>query len=129
MLRPSSRWSQVGRVILVLSLCALTVAFALEAKFAWYGPELGLTRDISAAKAMPADTPATVLQRIHVDHAVPTAPQVKWLAIFSATFVAAAMVAAAGASVSRMLACAPASVSTLPHFSESHFIRPPPVIL
>lgn len=126
MLRNCSGLATWGRVLFACSLCALAVAFALEAKMAWYGPPQGPVRDISSAKAMPADTPALAIQRIHVDHLAPTAPELKWLAAFSAVFLAAASVMAAGAFETRALAGNPSAVFSRPYFSPLHFYRPPP---
>lgn len=127
MLRNSSSLPVLGRVLLAFSLCVLTVAFALEAKTAWYSPSWAFGSDISSAKAMPADTPASAMQRIHVDHSVPTGPELEWLAAFSAILMTATSVmAAAGASETRKLAWNPFAVSSRPHFSPVLFFRPPP---
>jgi hypothetical protein len=53
------------RVALALVLCLLTVAFAVEAKTAWFGPANGPGIAVSAAKARPADLPRVI------DHGVP----------------------------------------------------------
>lgn len=47
----------IGRTVLTFGLCLLAFSFAMEAKLAWYGPQIGIGNDVSAAKALPEDVP------------------------------------------------------------------------
>lgn len=126
MLRHRSAVPTLGRVLLACSLCLLAFAFAMEAKMAWYAPALSSTRDISAAKAWPADVPAVAHERASA-HPVPQDSTLPWICAFAAVLTAAA-IAVAGASESRLLARHPLSVSSRPHFSPLLFFRPPPAL-
>jgi hypothetical protein len=46
--------------LMVATLCVLAIAFALEAKTAWYGPVDGLGSAVQFAKALPIDAPRVV---------------------------------------------------------------------
>jgi hypothetical protein len=46
-----------ARLLLACSLCLLAMAFAVEAKIAWYGPVSGPGSEVRAAKALPSDVP------------------------------------------------------------------------
>lgn len=129
MLRHSLAVPALGRVLLACSLCLLAFAFAMEAKMAWYAPALGPTRDISAAKAWPADTPTSALQRAHIGDAVAPPSSFTALPALAAFLLTAAVaMAAAGASETRLLARNAVPVSCRPHFSPLLFFRPPPAL-
>lgn len=50
------------RLALACSLCLLSIAFAMEAKIAWYGPLSGPGSEVRAAKAMPADVTSVIVR-------------------------------------------------------------------
>src|ERR1039458_3665322 len=52
------------RNLLAVCLCFLAFAFAIEAKWAWYGPQGGPVSDVSAAKARPAEVPDVVVHGV-----------------------------------------------------------------
>ena len=56
------------REVFALILCLLTLAFAFEAKTAWYMPH-ALGTEVQAAKALPADTPQVI------SHGIPGQPK------------------------------------------------------
>lgn len=56
----------IRHTALAFGLCLLTLAFAMEAKMAWYGPNGGPGSDVRAAKALPADTPEVVSHGVPV---------------------------------------------------------------
>lgn len=123
MLRHPSALPFVGRVLLAASLCLLAVAFAMEAKMAWYGPPAGAARSISAAKAMPADIPAATAQRPRVVHPAPPESALMCFAV-----LASVLLAAACASKARLLQRDLKSMSVRPPFSPPLFFRPPPTL-
>lgn len=123
MLSHSSLLPGFNRGLLAFCLCLLAFAFAIEAKTAWYGPAQGPAMGISAAKAMPPDSPALHFARAQVAHPVPPESAILWLAAFSAI-----LITAAGASQTRLLARRPVAVSYRSHFSPILFFRPPPVL-
>jgi hypothetical protein len=110
-----------GRILLASTLCVLAVAFAMEAKMAWYGPAAGLKSEITDAKAMPADMPRLVGHGLVAP--VPAAPQIHFL--IPAILMAAAFFRAGFA---RPLSIAPLALENARHFffSPFHFYRPPP---
>ncbi len=95
----------------------------MEAKMAWYGPAMGPTRDISAAKALPADIPNLVNHGAQV--AIPFPPQSTflWFAAY-----AAILTISSGISEFRQLARIPLPIPNRQHFSPLLFFRPPPAI-
>lgn len=44
-----------AQLLLACSLCLLAMAFAVEAKIAWYGPLTGPGSEVRAAKALPSE--------------------------------------------------------------------------
>ena len=104
-------------------LCMLALAFAFEAKTAWYGPPAGPGSAVSSAKALPADLPQVVSHGVPVPN--PVSPALPFLLL--AGF---ALVLSAGLD-SRMtrrvvrVALTPASRS---FFSPQLFFRPPPIL-
>lgn len=111
----------VGRILLASTLCVLAVAFAMEAKMAWYGPAAGLKSEITDAKAMPADVPRLVTHGL-ADPA-PVAPQIHFLIPF---ILMAATWRCTG--FFRRLPIAPIPFEDVRHsfFSPLLFFRPPP---
>jgi hypothetical protein len=114
----------IGRIVLASTLCVLAVAFAMEAKMAWYGPAAGLKSGITDAKAMPADMPKLVAHRLIAP--APVAPQTYFFIPFfliAATFFLARF--------SRRLAIAPGPSGDVRHsfFSPFVFFRPPPTYI
>lgn len=110
------------RSALAVGLCLLAVLFALEAKFAWYGPASGPLTSIQSAKARPADLPelvphgASVQADAHLQFA---------LLCISAT--AAALTKAE--SFRRLdLASKRQSPFATTYFSPGLFFRPPPAL-
>lgn len=129
MLRHSSNVPALGRVLLACSLCLLAFAFAVEAKMAWCGPTLAATRDIGAAKALPADTPALAMQRAHISEFVSQQSSFTLLPAFAVLLIAATgAMATAAASDLRLFSSGQVSVSRRSHFSPFHFFRPPPAL-
>lgn len=123
MLRYTFAFPAMGRALLAASLCVLAFAFAMEAKMAWYGPPIGAARDISSAKALPADTPAVVNHGAQMAIQDPFEPVLTWFAAF-----AALLIAVSGAGEFRRLAKFPIPVVSRPHFSPALFFRPPPFL-
>jgi hypothetical protein len=110
------------RNLLAVCLCFLAFAFAIEAKWAWYGPQGGPVSDVSAAKARPAEVPDVVV------HGVP-APDLVNLQIpyaLLATFAVACFLSA-DVLLRRDVAYNHTRVSAAPYFSADHFFRPPPI--
>lgn len=128
MLRRSSAVTSLGRVLLACSLCLLAFAFAMEAKIAWYGPALGPARDIRAAKALPADTPALAVQRAHLSDPIAQPTSLPWLPAFAALLLAAVGYLAAAEVSAAHLASDPVPVSGRSHFSALLYFRPPPAL-
>lgn len=123
MLRRSAASPAFRRILLAVSLCVLTLAFAIEAKAAWYGPEAGLNSGISSAKALPIDSPKLV------HHGVPTPdpvhPQIPYAIV---TILAAAWPIRPTPSLGRITLRSGFKVSSAAYFSYSAFLRPPPVL-
>lgn len=113
----------LGRALLACSLCVLAFAFAMEAKMAWYGPAMGPTRDISSAKAMPADTQGLVSHAAQVAIPFPPESAQVWLAA-----CAAILAFLSGVSEFRQLTRIALPVSSRQHFVPLLFFRPPPAI-
>lgn len=114
---------QIRRSALALGLCVLAVLFALEAKFAWYGPTNGPVSEIQSEKARPADLPEVVAHGIssHASAALPLA------LIFFASFAAITW-KAAEFLLSSVVHFNRISVSSAPYFYSSLFFRPPPAL-
>lgn len=123
MLRNSSLSPGFARILLASCLCLLAFAFAIEAKTAWYQPAQGPAMDISAAKAMPADSPVSHAIRAQLAHSIPPQSAILWLVVFSAV-----LIFAAGARQTEILARRPKAVRCQPHFSALLFYRPPPAV-
>lgn len=119
----------MGRVLLACSLCLLAFAFAIEAKMAWCGPTLAATRDIGAAKALPADTPALAMQRAHLSESISQQSSFTLLPAFAVPmFAAAGAMATAGMTGARLLVSTQIPVSRRSYFFPLHFFRPPPAL-
>ena len=108
-----------GRTILALGLCLLAFSFAMEAKLAWYGPQVGIGSDMSAAKALPADVPDVVR------HGVPAPDPIHPLVPFLLLPIFAASILA-DAHLRLRPAHHPPSFSAASYFSPKNFFRPPP---
>lgn len=109
------------RTALTCVLCVLAIAFALEAKAAWYGPASGPGSDVRAAKAMPASLPRVV------EHGFPATgsvhPQVLF-ALLSAPLPACLI--SFNLSARRQPRTDFARVSSAAFFSPQFLFRPPP---
>jgi hypothetical protein len=114
---------QMRRNTLALGLCLLAVAFALEAKFAWYGPMNGPGAQIQSEKARPADLPAVVSHGIST-HPPATLPPA--LIFFASIAVIARMQGDYLSGVDIHFNRVP--VSAAPYFSPGLFFRPPPAL-
>jgi hypothetical protein len=99
----------------------LAFTFAIEAKLAWYVPVNGLGDTMSAAKALPADTPDILYYGAPAPDPVPLQIPVAMLAVFTAVFVTGAFVLPRREIVNRHL-----QVSAAAYFSPGIFFRPPP---
>lgn len=111
------------RAPLVLGLCLLALLFAVEAKTAWYGPVVGLESPVSAAKALPANSPEVVEQGVPVPD--PTHPQIAFATIATKIIVGSlkALVPANGEAFRNR-----APVFSAAYFSPLIFFRPPPAL-
>ncbi|HUA93844.1 MAG TPA: hypothetical protein VL991_14820 [Terracidiphilus sp.] len=107
------------RVALAVGLCLLAIAFAVEAKTAWFGPLTGPGSDVQAAKALPADMPRLIEHGIPVPD--PVHPAIPFALI---TTVAIASPFAAPAANEALDNDAPVSLAA--YFFPSVFFRPPP---
>jgi hypothetical protein len=105
---------------MVVALCVLAIAFALEAKTAWYGPIVGPGSAVRFAKALPIDAPRVIR------HGIPTPdplhPQ------FAAALVALlfALPILGDSLPGRANSLALGRVSAARFFSPPAFFRPPP---
>lgn len=109
-----------ARYLMAAALCVLAIAFALEAKTAWYGPAAGPGSAVRSAKALPMDTPRVVQHGIPVPD--PLHPQfaVAFLTLLFAVPVLAESLSGHAAAFDRIC------VSTAGFFSPPTFFRPPP---
>ncbi len=107
---------------MVVVLCVLAIAFALEAKTAWYGPVAGPGTAVRSAKALPIDTPRLVHHGIPAPD--PLHPQfaVAFLALLLALPVFGDNLPGHAGVLARV------RLSTAPFFSPPAFFRPPPAI-
>lgn len=105
---------------MVAALCVLAIAFALEAKTAWYGPASGPGSVVRFAKALPINAPRVIRHGIPVPD--PIHPQ------FAFAFVALlfALPILADSMPGRANALALGRVSAARFFSPPAFFRPPP---
>ena len=102
-------------------LCLLAMAFALEAKMAWYRPAAGKFRDISSAKALPINHPRLV------SHGVPTPDPVHPAVAVATLTCLVALWTVFLDSRFRLAALRTGSrVSAADFFSPPLFLRPPP---
>lgn len=107
-------------LLMVAALCVLAIAFALEAKTAWYGPSGGPGSAVRSAKAMPIDNPRVVQHGIPAPD--PLHPQL------TVAFVALlfALPAVAENLSGRVTTRALGRFATAQYFSPPVFFRPPP---
>lgn len=119
----SAAWPAFHRTALVCGLCLLALAFAMEAKMAWYGARVDLGGGISAAKAWPADMPRVV------DHGIPS-PNPIHPRISFAVLAAFSILSAAGAERWKRPAAAhrPVRAASKTYFTPLLFFRPPPAL-
>lgn len=122
MLRHISALPALGRVLLACSLCLLAFGFAMEAKVAWYGPIQA--RDVSAAKAMPADTLAATAQRALPVHPIAPEATTLWLQT-----IAVVLLSVAASPLKQVDSRNSVRVSSRAYFSPLLFFRPPPAYL
>jgi hypothetical protein len=105
---------------MVVALCVLAIAFALEAKTAWYGPAIGPGSAVRYAKALPIDAPRVVRHGIPAPD--PLHPQL------AVAFIA--LLFALPVLTNNLPGCATAlsvgRVSALRYLSPPAFFRPPP---
>lgn len=106
---------------MVAVLCILAIAFALEAKTAWYGPAAGPGSAVRSAKALPIDTPRVI------QHGIPTPdPLHPQLAVAFVALLFALPLLADNLS-SRVTTRPLGRMSTAQYFSPPVFFRPPPI--
>lgn len=106
--------------LMVATLCVLAIAFALEAKTAWYGPVSGPGSAVQFAKALPIDAPRVVRHGIPAPD--PLHPQ---LAVVFVALVFALPILADNLS-SRTTAHVLGRVSVVRYLTPPAFFRPPP---
>lgn len=104
-------------------LCLLAMAFAMEAKMAWYHPAGGEFRDISSAKALPINDQQLVLHGISTPDSMH--PQ-----IADATLVCLVTLWIVFTDPRFRLATlrTGSRVSAADFFSPPNFLRPPPAL-
>lgn len=121
MLRNSSASPALSRLLLATMLCLLALAFAMEAKVAWFHPMGGRCSDIQSAKALPIPNPKVVTHGLPApDRAYPELAVVliNCLAIFRPVL---------SDSGSQLIPLHSGSrVSSADFFSPPNFRRPPP---
>ena len=123
MSRNSSASSAFSRILLAAMLCLLALAFAMEAKMAWYRPAAGTYRDISGAKALPINHPRLV------SHGVPTPDPVHPEVATAILVCLIALWPVFFDPRSRLAALRTGSrVSAADFFSPPIFRRPPPAL-
>lgn len=106
--------------LMVVALCALAIAFALEAKTAWYGPAAGPGSAVRSAKALPIDAPRVVR------HGIPTPdPLHPQLAVAFVAVLFSLPILADDLS-SHKVALASRRVPAAQYLSPPAFFRPPP---
>lgn len=112
----------LSRFLLACSLALLALAFAMEAKMAWYGAGAGPGSDIRSAKALPIDAPKLV------SHGIPTPDPIHpQLAFAFLAFLALAVPAWTDLHSARTDARNGFQVS-LAYFYPQLFFRPPPIL-
>jgi hypothetical protein len=122
-----SGWSAAFRYVrrspFAFGLCLLAFLFAIEAKTAWYAPTAGLGSNISAAKALPADSPKLVEHGISSpDTAHSVIAFIAQVAILAAALISTSAAAIqANEPVRRQIFIDPSS-------SPATFFRPPPAV-
>ena len=121
MSRNSTASSALSRILLAAMLCLLAMAFAMEAKMAWYRPAGGRYRDVSGAKALPINNPRLV------SHGVP-APDPVHPEMLAAVLPCLIMLCPVFFDRrSRLAGLRTGSrVSAADYFSPPIFLRPPP---
>jgi hypothetical protein len=107
--------------LMAMALCALAIAFALEAKTAWYGPADGPVCAVRFAKALPIDTPRLVRHRIPAPD--PLHPQ-RAVAFIALLF---ALPLLADTLIGRANSFALGRASAAQQLSPPVFFRPPPI--
>jgi hypothetical protein len=122
MLADSAATQARYRRTLVFWLCLLAVAFAVEAKTAWYGPMQGPGCAVRAAKALPADLPRVVEHGVAAPDPAHPPVSITVLAALKPERSAARIL-----SPSNALLPSCASVVRSACFSPHFFFRPPPV--
>jgi hypothetical protein len=113
--------NHLRRSALAVGLCLLAFVFALEAKFAWYGPANGPLTTIQSAKALPTDLPELVSHGVSVH---PDAPL--QLALICLSALVTAVLVRAESFCRLDLASKRRSLSATSYFSPGLFFRPPP---
>jgi hypothetical protein len=108
------------RIALACILCVLAIAFAVEAKTAWFGPLTDPGSEVQAAKALPADMPRLIEHGFPVPD--PVHPAIPF-ALIATLAVALPFLAPARNDVSRN----EPPVSLAAYFFPLIFFRPPPV--
>lgn len=117
----SAAFSARSRTLLAISLCVLALAFAMEAKTAWYGPA-GQESGISSAKALPIDSPKLVQHGVSAP-----APVHSEIAFALLTILAASWSMSPEFSLGRPTLRRGTLVSSADYFSPPSFLRPPPI--
>lgn len=115
--------SALSRILLAAMLCLLAMAFAMEAKMAWYRTAGGRLRDISSAKALPIDHLRVVSHGVPAPdpvHPEVAVPILACLVVLYAVFFDPRSRLAPVRSGSR--------VSAANYFSPPIFFKPPPVL-
>jgi hypothetical protein len=118
----STAFSAKSRIALALGLCLLSVAFAVEAKTAWFGPASGPGSEVAAAKAWPADLPRVIEHGVTIPQAVPTLISFALMAALSSLRSYGNIL-----SPRRESAPGPANSSPAAFLSPQFFFRPPPI--
>jgi hypothetical protein len=121
MLADSIAFKARYRIVLASWLCLLVIAFAVEAKTAWFGPVRGIGSEVRAAKAQPADLPRIIEHGVVVPVSLhPVVPIANMAALLPERLTARIL-----RPQSTPLSCLPA-VSGSACFSPQFFFRPPP---
>jgi len=106
--------------LMVVALCALAIAFALEAKTAWYGPTAGPGSAVRSAKALPIDAPRVVR------HGIPTPDPLHPQFAFAYIAILFALPILADDLSSSLAALSRRRVPAAQYLSPPAFFRPPP---
>jgi hypothetical protein len=111
----------IRRASLAVGLCLLAFLFAVEAKTARYGPEVGPGSDVRAEKALPVDIPKLIERGVTAPDPVYPQFPVAILAVWTVVLVARAI-----ELPGRLIVNEQFQVSATPYFSPNIFFRPPP---